>query len=73
MAPGGGRKNGILASGTITAADLTGPMAGKTIADLITELRSGNSYVNVHTDDGAGGANRGAGDFPDGEIRGQIR
>jgi hypothetical protein len=72
-APGGGKKNGLLASGTLRAADLIGTLAGKTIADLVVEMGAGNTYVNVHTDDGVGEANRGAGDFPDGEIRGQLR
>src|SRR5262249_21762909 len=35
--------------------------------------RGGNTYVNVHTNDGVPPANTGPGDFPGGEIRGQIR
>ena len=31
------------------------------ISDLITLMKSGNAYVNVHSDS-----------YPDGEIRGQI-
>jgi hypothetical protein len=54
--------NGVLAQGTITADDLTGPLAGQSLADLVAEIQSGNTYVNVHTS-----AN------PGGEIRGQIR
>ena len=69
--PAGGRKNGVLAEGTITAANLTGDLAGRTIVDLIAAFDAGNAYVNVHTDDGASGSGR-AGDFPDGEVRGQI-
>lgn len=57
-----GRFNGVLATGTITAEDLIGPMAGQTIADLVIQINAGNTYVNVHTV-----AN------PTGEIRGQIR
>ena len=72
VAAGGGKKSGLLSSGTIHASDLTGTLAGKTIADLVAEMNSGHTYVNVHTDDGVGEANRGPGDFPDGEIRGQI-
>ena len=72
-APGGGKKNGLLASGTIKASDLSGTLVGKTIGDLVAEMRAGSTYVNVHTNDGVGETNRGAGDFPDGEIRGQIR
>ncbi|MFQ5603862.1 MAG: CHRD domain-containing protein [bacterium] len=56
--------NGLVAEGTLTSADLTGPLAGKTIADLAAEMRknSENTYVNVHTLA-----------HPAGEIRGQIR
>ncbi len=53
--------NGQLVQGTITAADLSGSLAGGTIADLIELIESGNAYVNVHTD-----AN------PGGEVRGQL-
>jgi hypothetical protein len=70
--PGGGRTNGILAERTVTAADLSGPLAGRPLADLLTEMRNGNAYVNVHTDDGQPPADTGPGDFPGGEIRGQI-
>ena len=69
--PAAGRQNGVLAEGTITAANLTGDLAGRTIVDLIAAFDAGNAYVNVHTDDGASGSGR-AGDFPDGEVRGQI-
>lgn len=71
-AAGSGRTDGVLAEGTITAASLSGPMAGKTMADLIAAMESGNTYVNVHTNDGVAPTNTGPGDFPGGEIRGQI-
>ncbi len=71
--PGGGRTNGVLATGTITAASLIGPMAGHPLSDLIAEMQAGNAYVNVHTNDGVAPPNTGPGDFPGGEIRGQIR
>jgi hypothetical protein len=35
-------------------------------------MLAGNAYVNVHTNDGVDPTNTGAGDFPGGEIRGQI-
>ncbi|MBI1296250.1 CHRD domain-containing protein [bacterium] len=57
-----GRTNGILMQGTLRAANLTGALAGATIADLVDAMAAGNTYVNVHTV-----AN------PGGEIRGQIR
>jgi hypothetical protein len=70
--PGGGRRDGLLAEGRITAADLEGPLAGMPICALLREMKAGNTYVNVHTDDGVAPANTGPGDFPGGEIRGQI-
>jgi hypothetical protein len=71
--PGGGRTNGVLAEGTITAANLVGPLAGQPFSALITAMEAGNTYVNVHTNDGVAPTNTGPGDFPGGEIRGQIR
>ena len=70
---GGGRTDGVLASGTITAANFVGPLAGHPFGELISALRSGGAYANVHTNDGVAPTNTGAGDFPGGEIRGQIR
>lgn len=70
--PGGGRTDGVLAEGTIVAANLTGPLAGQPLSALIAEIEAGNTYVNVHTNDGVGATNTGPGDFPGGEIRGQI-
>ena len=57
-----GRSSGVLAAGTITASDLVGPLAGMSVADLVDEMRVGNTYVNIHTSA-----------FPAGEVRGQIR
>lgn len=71
--PGGGRQSGVLATGVITEADLIGPLAGHPFSDLLEAMSSGNAYVNVHTNDGVGATNTGPGDFPGGEIRGQIR
>ena len=70
---GGGRTDGPLAEGVITAASLGGPWAGMTLADLVADIEAGNAYVNVHTNDGVAPTNTGPGDFPGGEIRGQIR
>jgi CHRD domain-containing protein len=69
----GGRTDGVLAEGTITAANLVNALAGQPLSALLDEMRAGNAYVNVHTDDGVEPANTGPGDFPMGEIRGQIR
>jgi hypothetical protein len=70
---GAGRFSGVLAEGVITADDLVGPLAGEPLSELVAEMLAGNTYVNVHTDDGEPPANTGPGDFPGGEIRGQIR
>ncbi|HJZ56167.1 MAG TPA: CHRD domain-containing protein, partial [Gemmataceae bacterium] len=69
--PGGGRFRGEV-TGTITAADLVGSLAGQPLSALVARMRVGNAYVNVHTNDGVPPPNTGPGDFPDGEIRGQI-
>jgi hypothetical protein len=62
----GGKKNptklGLAIRGNITDSKLTGPLKGKTIADLLSAMKSGDTYVNVHTDKN-----------PKGEIRGQIQ
>jgi hypothetical protein len=47
--------------GTITSSDLKGPLAGKQIFDLVNIIKSGQAYVNVHTEQNKNG-----------EIRGQI-
>lgn len=57
-----GKFSGVLAKGTITAATLSGPLKGKTVADLVSDIKDGNAYVNVHTKA-----------HPGGEIRGQIK
>ncbi|MGM0427769.1 MAG: CHRD domain-containing protein [Thermodesulfobacteriota bacterium] len=41
--------DGVLAQGTLTGADLMGPLRGKPLSSLITEIRRGNVYVNIHT------------------------
>ena len=69
---GAGRHDGVLAEGTITAADFIGPLAGMTMDDLVGLMNGGGAYVNVHTNDGVDPANTGPGDFPGGEIRGDF-
>jgi hypothetical protein len=71
-APGAGTANGVLAEGTITAANLVGPLAGQPFSALIEALNSGNAYVNVHTNDGVPPTGTGPGDLPGGEIRGNF-
>ena len=70
---GGGRLDGVIATGTFTNASFVGPLAGHPMSDLLDNMTAGTAYVNVHTNDGVGDVNTGAGDFPGGEIRGQIK
>lgn len=56
-----GPQNGMIAEGTITKANLVGPLAGMELSDLVTKMREGLIYVNVHTPQN-----------PAGEIRGQV-
>ncbi|MGG0892499.1 CHRD domain-containing protein [Cytobacillus horneckiae] len=48
--------------GIITANDLVGPLEGEPLSKLIDLMRDGKTYVNAHT-----------AQYPDGEIRGQIK
>lgn len=57
-----GKFSGTLAEGTITKKDLMGSMTGKSVEDLIKQIKKGNAYLNVHTDK-----------YPNGEIRGQVK
>lgn len=57
-----GRTSGVLATGTITAANLVGPLQGQELSALVEAMEAGETYVNIHTSQ-----------FPPGEIRGQIR
>ena len=54
-------QNTVFEKGNITASNLEGPMQGKTIPDLITAMKNGSTYVNVHTEQN-----------PNGEARGQL-
>jgi hypothetical protein len=72
VAAGGGRFSGVLAQGTITEDDLIGPLAGQEFTALVDAMLDGNTYVNVHTDDGVAPGGTGPGDLPAGEVRGQI-
>jgi Cu/Zn superoxide dismutase len=72
-APAGGRVNGTLAEGTITAPDPGNACGWTDLAAVLAAIGSGDTYVNVHTNDGVAPPNTGPGDFPGGEIRGQIR
>jgi hypothetical protein len=70
--PGEGSVDVTSIRGTITAPDTDDGCEWADVADLVAAMRNGNTYVNVHTDDGAAPPNTGPGDFPGGEIRGQI-
>jgi len=80
---GAGRHDGVLAEGTVksgvalnvrtvatTNAFCPGGVAN--FAEALAKIRAGQAYVNVHTNDGVGATNTGPGDFPGGEIRGQL-
>jgi hypothetical protein len=56
-----GRSDGTLNEGVIRNANVMGTLLGQGVAGLLTQIRAGNAYVNVHTSQ-----------FPPGEIRGQI-
>jgi Cu/Zn superoxide dismutase len=68
----GGTFNGVLAEGTLTAPDSGNACGWTTLADVLAAMEAGTAYVNVHTNDGVAPPNTGPGDFPGGEIRGQI-
>ncbi len=72
-----GRFDGVLAQGTITAANVIDPFPNDGqpfgFAELIAAMQAGNTYVNVHTNDFVDPPNTGPGDFPGGEIRGNIQ
>ena len=54
-------KNDVVARGEIDVSDLVGPLAGKSLEDLMALLDSGGAYVNLHTRAFAGG-----------EVRAQV-
>jgi hypothetical protein len=72
-AAGGGVTNGTLAEGVIIAPDAGNACGWTDLAAVLAAIQSGDTYVNVHTNDGIPPPNTGPGDFPGGEIRGQIR
>lgn len=69
----GGAVNGTLAEGTITGPDPGNACGWTDLAAVLAAMGSGDTYVNVHTNDGVSPINTGPGDFPGGEIRGQIQ
>jgi CHRD domain len=59
-------------TGTLVSGSNGITQGGITFDSLLSAIRAGNAYVNVHTDDGTPPPNTGAGDMISGEIRGQI-
>jgi hypothetical protein len=70
--PASGPFSGVLARGTLTAPDPGNACGWLTLQDVFNAMNSGNTYVNVHTNDGVEPPNSGPGDFQSGEIRGQL-
>jgi hypothetical protein len=64
-----GTSNGVVAEGTVMEGD---PGVSISFAELRTAIAEGRAYVNVHTNDFVAPANTGPGDFPGGEIRGDL-
>ena len=56
-----GRTNGTLREGELTDGEVINVLAGQGVAGLLTAMRAGDTYVNVHTTQ-----------FSGGEVRGQI-
>ena len=73
MGPTGvGPFSGVLVIAMRAAPDPGNACGWTDLASVIAAIESGNTYVNVHTNDGVDPANTGPGDFPGGEIRGQL-
>ena len=68
-----GSVSGVIAQGKFQYDDLTGPLNQASLGEFVQELRAGNVYVNVHTNDGSDPPDSGPGDYRLGEIRGQFK
>jgi hypothetical protein len=68
-----GRHDGVLATGTFDPTGVICPASAVgSNMPLLTAMRAGLTYVNVHTNDFVAPTNTGPGDFPGGEIRGRL-
>jgi hypothetical protein len=72
MPPGMGSVDIFSVQAAITAPDAENGCEWADLAAVVEAMRNGNTYVNVHTDDGVDPPDTGPGDFPGGEMRGQI-
>ena len=52
-------QNEVSESGTIKTNDLSGPLEGMQISDLVDAFNDGNAYANIHTEQNSNGAIRG--------------
>lgn len=57
-----GSFSGVLAEGVLTDKNLMGSLSGKPLGELVKLVKSGSTYVNIHTDA-----------YPGGELRGRIK
>jgi len=67
-----GPVSGVIAQGKFQYDDLTGPLNQASLGEFLEELRAGNVYANVHTNDGSDPPDSGPGDYRLGELRGQF-
>ncbi|HJQ12485.1 MAG TPA: CHRD domain-containing protein [Gemmatimonadaceae bacterium] len=68
-----GPHDGVLATGSFNPTGVVCPASAVgSDMPLLAAMRAGLAYVNVHTNDGVAPTNTGPGDFPGGEIRGQL-
>src|SRR5687767_2815158 len=73
LASGAGLTNALI-TGSIARSAFLAPASPNqlvTFDDLLTRMRNGTVYVNIHTSDPNLAGNNTQGDFPAGEIRGQ--
>jgi CHRD domain-containing protein len=71
--PGEGSADVTSIRGSITEPNTGNGCGWADFAAVVEAVRNGNAYVNVHTNDGVDPPDSGPGDFPGGEIRGQIQ